>query len=94
MTIQNTGSNPWTLTNMAQVSLWTQTDKTQVNFYTDLTVTDLSVKNGGAYNCTHGKSIKISITMNPGWVSGNQYYYSITLFMTDGTKIGFLYSAP
>jgi hypothetical protein len=81
MTIQNTGVVPWTLTNTAQV-----------NAVTGLAVTDLSVKNCNAYNCTNGNSIRISVTMSPSWVSGNQY--SITLLTTDGTKITHVSSAP
>ncbi|HML02751.1 MAG TPA: hypothetical protein VK487_05185 [Candidatus Bathyarchaeia archaeon] len=81
MTIQNTGSSAWTLTNTAQV-----------NNFTGLTVTDLSVKNGRAYNCTSGKSINILIAMNPGWISGKEYY--INLLLTDGVEITYGCSAP
>jgi flagellin-like protein len=80
MTIQNTGSASWMLTQTAQV-----------NAVTGLAVT--SIGNAGKYNCTNGGQIKIYITMtNPGWASGNQY--SITLFMQDGTKISYVANAP
>ena len=78
MTIQNTGSSSWTLTNTAQV-----------NSVTGLTV--ISIGNRDALNCTSGKSINISIT-SVGWISGNQY--SISMNMTDGTKIAYICNAP
>jgi hypothetical protein len=78
MTIQNTGSTSWTLTNTAQV-----------NSVTGLTV--ISIGNRNALNCTNGRSINISIT-NVGWVSGNQY--SVTLLLTDGNKITYVANAP
>jgi hypothetical protein len=82
MTIQNIGASPWTLTNTAQV-----------NSVTGLAVTDYSVMNGGAYNCTNGNSIRIGIKMTPtAWASGNQY--SITLLTTSGSKITYVASAP
>jgi hypothetical protein len=43
-------------------------------------------------NCSNGKSISISITMNPGWVSGDQY--NIALFWTDGCMITYQCIAP
>ncbi len=99
MTIQNTGSSSFTLTDKAQVSYdtgVTVNNKTQVKSLTGLTVT--STGNKGYLNCTGGKSIKISITMsaaNPatgGWVSGT--HYSIVLLMTEGTKITTVAMAP
>jgi hypothetical protein len=81
MTIQNTSSSRtcWTLTNAAKV-----------NSVSGLTVT--SIGNRGALNCTGGNSIRISIMMNPGWVSGNQY--NVTLLLTDGNQIPFYAQAP
>ena len=81
MTIQNTGSSPWTLTNAAKV-----------NSVTGLTVK--SIGNGGAtnLNCSRSKSINISVTMNPSWVSGNQY--NITLSLADGNKFTYQGTAP
>jgi flagellin-like protein len=82
MTIQNTGSSSWTLTNTAQV-----------NSYTGLAV--ISIGNKGAFNCTNSKQISISITMSAatgGWASGQQY--SVVLLMSDGTKITYVASAP
>jgi flagellin-like protein len=80
MTIQNTGSSPWTLQSTAQVN----------------SVTGLAVKsigNGGAanLNCTNGKSISISITMTPGWSSGNQY--NVILLTTAGNKLTYVQGA-
>ena len=78
MTIQNTGSSSWTLQSTAQVN----------------SVTGFAVKsigNGGALNCTNGKSISISITMTPGWSSGNQY--NVILLTTAGNKITYLQGA-
>jgi hypothetical protein len=42
-------------------------------------------------NCTNGKSISISIKMTTAWISGNQY--SITLWMSDGTKVTYVANA-
>jgi flagellin-like protein len=79
MTIQNTGSSPWTIQSTAQV-----------NSITGLTVISIGK---GALNCTNGKSISISITMNKGgWASGNVYY--VTLLFTDGNKITYQATAP
>lgn len=85
MTIQNTGSSSWTLQQPAQV-----------NAYTGLKLN--SIGNNGSFTCANGKQISVSITMsaaNPatgGWVTGNQY--SITLLMTDGTKITYVATPP
>jgi hypothetical protein len=79
MTIQNTGSSSWTLASTAQV-----------NSIPDLYVT--SIGNGAKLNCSNSRQIEISITMIPGWASGNQY--SVTLMMTDGNKITCVTTAP
>lgn len=79
MTIQNTGGSSWTLASTAQV-----------NSITGLYVT--SIGNGAKLNCSSSRQINISITMIPGWTSGNQY--SVTLMTTDGNKITYVTTAP
>jgi flagellin-like protein len=81
MTMQNTGSSSWTLQPTAQVNA----------------ITGLPVKSygngGGGLNCTNGKLINIYITTTSApWVSGNQY--TITMYMTDGTKVTYVATAP
>jgi hypothetical protein len=85
MTIQNTGSSSWTLGSTAQVN----------------SVTGLPVaawlptydRTKPALNCTSGNAIGIYIdTHTSPWISGNQY--TITMYMTDGTKITYVATAP
>jgi len=83
MTIQNTGSSPWTLTSTAQV-----------NSVTGLAVTPWWPnynKATPAYNCTNGNNIKITIA-NVGWTSRQQY--GVTFLLTDGDKITYSAIAP
>jgi flagellin-like protein len=64
MTIQNTGSSPWTLTNTAQVNSLTGQTVAPVSPNTTLT-------------CKNGGSIYISITTS--WTSGSQYSVTLLL---------------
>jgi hypothetical protein len=87
MTIQNTGSSSWT---------WTLQPTAQVNSVTGLTVTAWMPtydRTKPALNCTNGNAISIYIdTHTSPWISGTQY--TITMYMTDDTKVTYVATAP
>ncbi|HML02753.1 MAG TPA: hypothetical protein VK487_05195 [Candidatus Bathyarchaeia archaeon] len=78
MSIQNTGSPTWTITSPCQVN----TNANVPITYTGTGATSLT--------CASGKTIYVTITYSAS--SGNAY--SITLWLTDGSKITYVATAP
>jgi hypothetical protein len=80
MTLQNTGSFPWTITSPAQINSLTNVALTATGPARTLT-------------CAAGAAINILLTPAAGYlVSGNQY--SITVLLSDGNKVTYVATAP